>query len=64
MTVTPLVERMLLLPLIIEAPEGVPVARKMGVKSYKKRTNQHNLVKHSNCVYCDNGELFSPIAVI
>lgn len=37
MTVTPLVGRMLLLPLIIEAPEGVPVARKMGVKSYKKR---------------------------
>ena len=33
MTVTSLEERMLLRPLIIEAPEGVPVARRMGVKS-------------------------------
>ena len=42
-TVISLEERMLLLPLITEAPdEGVPVARRIGVKSFKQnRTTSH-----------------------
>jgi len=40
-TVTSLEERMLPRPPIMDAPEkGVPVGRRMGVKSCKKKTNK------------------------
>ena len=48
-TVISLEERMLLLPLITEAPdEGVPVARRIGVKSFKQNRKTSHFIKISS----------------